>query len=145
MKQVNLYTHTGLKALKLQSGKGGYVLEFFQQGVKDPATLTKIVEIEDMTPVQAELHVINEALGRINTKDIDLTIYTDCMQVAAAFINQWVISWQEKGWKTARGEPVKHGDEYKEILDKLCGMCFSVRGQQAHGYRNWLIKETEGR
>lgn len=144
MKEVNIYTFSGIKNPKMHCGKAGYVLEFIPQG-KKPVTLTNIIEIENMTPQQSELHTINQALERLTEKGLLLNIRTECRMIATALMEGWAESWQDAGWKKADGKPVKNSAEWGKTLELLCGNMFVVTAGEPHQYRMWLKMETERR
>lgn len=144
MKEVNIYTCTGLKNPKTHCGKAGYVLEYTPEGSK-PVTLTKIMEIEDMTPQQSELHAINGALSRLTEKGLLLNLHTENRMAATALTEGWVQKWKEAGWKKPDGKPVKNCGEWEQMLGLLDGHVYTATAGQPHPYRMWLMMETERR
>lgn len=69
MKKVNVYIYSDIRTIKKTDGAAGYVLSYMTK--KDiEATLSNIVYLEDVTRHEAELEVLNQALSRLNTKDI---------------------------------------------------------------------------
>lgn len=144
MKEVNIYTCTGLKNPKTHCGKAGYVLEYTPEGRK-PVTLTKIMEIEDMTPQQSELHAINGALSRLTEKGLLLNLHTENRMAATALTEGWVQKWQEAGWKKPDGKPVKNSGEWEQMLGLLDGHVYTATAGQPHPYRMWLMMETKRR
>ena len=115
MKKVNVYIYSGIRTIKKTDGAAGYVLSYMTK--KDiEATLSNIVYLEDVTRHEAELEVLNQALSRLNTKDIEIDIYTDSSYLTSALDLDWIHKWQQSGWKNSKGEPVKHADKWQKTL-----------------------------
>lgn len=80
MKKVNVYIYSGIRTIKKTDGAAGYVLSYMTK--KDiEATLSNIVYLEDVTRHEAELEVLNQALSRLNTKDIEIDIYQRAKEI----------------------------------------------------------------
>ena len=136
MREVNLYTASGIRSPRPGSGTAGYILETKTE--KGPATLTKTAEILNATANQSELKILNMALRRL-TEKCHLTIYTESAYVAAGLEN--LSQWQENGWKTSRGTDVANKEEWLEAAELLNGHEFSVTTEN-HEYRAWLRSEV---
>ena len=130
MKKVNVYIYSGIRTIKKSDGAAGYVLSYMTKNDIE-ATLSNIVYLEDVTRHEAELEVLNQALSRLNTKDIEIDIYTDSSK------------WQQSGWKNSKGEPVKHADKWQKTLILLNGTRFYIYTNQHHEYSNWLKSQCE--
>lgn len=141
MKEVNIYTFSGIKNPKMHCGKAGYVLEYTPEG-KRPVTLTKIIDIEDMTPQQSELYTLNAALSRLTEKGLLLNIHIENQMAATALTEGWAEKWQEAGWQKPDGKPVKNSEEWEQTLSLLTGNMYTVAAGQPHPYRMWLKEET---
>lgn len=142
MKKVNVYIYSGIRTIKKTDGAAGYVLSYMTK--KDiEATLSNIVYLEDVTRHEAELEVLNQALSRINTKDIEIDIYTDSSYLTSALDLDWIHKWQQSGWKNSKGEPVKHADKWQKTLILLNGTRFYIYANQHHEYSNWLKSQCE--
>lgn len=141
MKQVNIYTYSSIKSPKILNGTVGYVLEFTTE--KGNATRSAYKHV-NMSKIQSELHVINMALNRINTK-CELHLYIECEFVAAGFEQGWVDEWQKNGWQTKRNELVKNASEWQKMLNLLNArgheLVFHVK--EHHSYSNWLKENVE--
>ncbi len=136
MREVKLYTASGIRSPRAGSGTGGYILEFMTKN--GPATLTKTAEILNATANQSELRILNMALKRLKEKCC-LTIYTESGYVAAGI--EELSRWQENGWKTSRGTDVANKEEWLETAELLNGHAFSVTTEN-HEYRAWLRSEV---
>lgn len=92
MKKVNVYIYSGIRTIKKTDGAAGYVLSYMTK--KDiEATLSNIVYLEDVTRHEAELEVLNQALSRLNTKDIEIDIYTD----SSSLHQRWILTGYTSG------------------------------------------------
>lgn len=139
MKQVKIYTYSGIKGLKPQDGAAGYLLETdTPAGVK---TLHKVLKIQNATANQSELIVLIEALKRMR-EACELTIFTESEYVAAGYRNGWVDMWLKSGWLTARGKEVANRAEWQELDELLSCHEFSFEVAKEHEYRVWLKSEV---
>ncbi|MDP6103286.1 MAG: ribonuclease HI [Gammaproteobacteria bacterium] len=64
-----------------------------------------------------ELTAAIKALEAIKSKNIDIDLFTDSKYVMSG-INEWIINWKSRGWKTANKKTVKNVDLWKK-LDQL--------------------------
>ncbi len=64
-----------------------------------------------------ELTAAIKALEAIKSKNIDIDLFTDSKYVMSG-INEWIINWKSRGWKTANKRTVKNVDLWKK-LDQL--------------------------
>ena len=87
--------------------------------------------------------VLNQALSRLNTKDIEIDIYTDSSYLTSALDLDWIHKWQQSGWKNSKGEPVKHADKWQKTLILLNGTRFYIYTNQHHEYSNWLKDQCD--
>jgi len=71
----------------------------------------------DTTNNRMELTAAIKALEAIKSKNIDIDLYTDSKYVMTG-INEWIINWKSRGWKTANKKTVKNADLW-ERLDRL--------------------------
>lgn len=49
-------------------------------------------------------------------KPCEVTLYSDSQYLVKAFQEHWIESWQKKGWKRGKNEPVKNMDLWKRLL-----------------------------
>lgn len=136
MRQVNIYTASGIRSPRAGSGTAGYILELKTE--KGPVTLTKTAEILNATANQSELKILNMALKRL-TEKCSLTIHTESGYVAAGLSE--LPRWESNGWKTSRGTDVANKEEWLETAELLNGHAFSVTTEN-HEYRAWLRSEV---
>lgn len=71
---------------------------------------------EETTNNQMELMAVIESL-KIIKKPSKIIIHTDSKYVQDG-ITQWIFNWKKNGWKTAKKQPVKNDQLWKE-LDSL--------------------------
>ena len=108
--------------------------------LEEPVTLTATKKLENATENQAELIAIIEALGHMQIK-CNLNIYTDNDQIPAAIKNGWVTSWQQAGWKNAKGKPVANRAEWQKMTELLVGNEVEWHVKEHHSYRKWMESE----
>ncbi|MES2677580.1 MAG: ribonuclease HI [Pseudomonadota bacterium] len=70
----------------------------------------------ETTNNQMELMAVIEAL-KIVKKSLQIIIHTDSKYVQDG-ITKWILNWKKNGWKTAKKQPVKNDQLWKE-LDSL--------------------------
>lgn len=135
MRAVRIYTGTTFKSPRAAFGRIGYVLE--TQGRNGPVTRTGFADLENATPHQAELTVIEKALERM-TEPCEITIFTESAHVASGM--EWVKTWKENGWINARGKPVSNKEEWIRVLELMESHEVTVENKH-HEYSNWLRAE----
>ncbi len=52
-------------------------------------------------------------------KPCEVTLYSDSQYLVNAFQQNWIGTWQKKGWKRAGKEPVKNVDLWKRLLKAM--------------------------
>lgn len=57
-----------------------------------------------------------EALKSVKTNQSEIILCTNCMYIFNIFRNKHYKIWQSNGWITKAGSPVKHKDEWKELI-----------------------------
>jgi len=138
---VNIYIESSLKDLKRQSGVVCLILE---NPENKSNTATQFGKIVDSTKYRAELISLKIALGMVkNTQE--LTIYTDCQYMAAAFQRNWINTWIRNGWKTAKGRDVVDQEEWKRILELLKNRKITFKVNENHEYKLWMKSEVQKR
>ena len=142
MKTVNIYTASTIRGPRRKNGYIAYVLEYKVEMLEEPVTLTATKKLENATENQAELTAIIEALGHMQMK-CNLNIYTDNDQIPAALKNGWVTSWQQAGWKNAKGKPVANQAEWQKMTELLVGNEVEWHVREHHSYRKWLLAEIK--
>lgn len=72
---------------------------------------------KDTTNNRMELTAAIKALEVLKSDKIGVDLYTDSKYVMSG-INEWIINWKQKNWKTSTKKPVKNVDLWKK-LDNL--------------------------
>ncbi len=74
---------------------------------------------KNTTNNQMELLAAIKALEAIKSNEIKIDLFTDSKYVMNG-INQWIVAWKAKAWKTANNKPVKNVKLWKrlEVLNK---------------------------
>ncbi|MCE3254778.1 MAG: ribonuclease [Rickettsiaceae bacterium] len=106
MNEIDIYTDGACSG---NPGKGGWGAVLLCGDYKK--------EISGFNPQttnnQMELMAVIEAL-KIVKKPSVITIHTDSKYVQDG-ITTWIINWKKNGWKTAKKEPVKNSELWKEL------------------------------
>ncbi|SFV77952.1 Ribonuclease HI [hydrothermal vent metagenome] len=68
----------------------------------------------DTTNNQMELMAAIKALETIKSSSIAIELYTDSKYVMTG-INEWIVNWKAKGWKTANKKSVKNVALWKRL------------------------------
>jgi ribonuclease HI len=68
----------------------------------------------DTTNNQMELMAAIKALEAIKSSSISIELYTDSKYVMTG-INEWIVNWKAKGWKTANKKSVKNVALWKRL------------------------------
>ena len=139
MKEVRIYLYSTVKETRERSGAYTYILE--TETNKGPATISKTEKVEKMTNHKCVLAALAAALRRISQNSY-LIIYTDSSFVAVNTKDS-LSRWNRNGWKTARGETVKHVEEWKEIDRLIKPHSFEFVVNLKHSYYQWMKTESE--
>lgn len=70
-------------------------------------------------------------------KPCQVNVYSDSQYVVHAFEKDWISSWEKKGWKRGKNEPVKNVDLWKRLLQAKQShqvKFYWVRGHNGHMY-----------
>ena len=89
-----------------------------------------------------ELTAVIEGIKAIN-KPCNLTIYSDSAYVCNAFIQNWIESWQNNGFKNAHKKEVANKELWLELIDLLKNHNFKfvkVKGHADNVYNNLCDK-----
>lgn len=65
----------------------------------------------------------------------EVEIYSDSQYLVNAFNQNWIESWQKKGWTRGKNEPVKNVDLWKRLLEAMAPhrvRFFWVKGHDGH-------------
>lgn len=112
------------------------------QTAKGTADVGNRKTLEATTESQATLKAIEEALGRMKSP-ARITIWLDSQYVGGAILQHWPEKWEESGWKTAKGEPVRDAELWASVLVRIRPHEVSVKMKQHHEYREWMRRELE--
>ena len=63
-----------------------------------------------------ELTAAIEALKQLNSKNINVSIYSDSAYVVNCFHNGWYHKWRINGWLTSKKEPVENRALWEELI-----------------------------
>lgn len=134
---VNIYTITSAKSPKVHVARVIYTLE--TQTSKGPADVTREEQVE-ATPNEAAMIAIIKALEHIHAP-CTLHIYTESRFVASGI--GWMDGWKENGWKTVKGQEVKHKELWQQLDGLLRGHEVHIQCQEDHSFRKWMLMEVE--
>lgn len=56
--------------------------------------------------------------------------------------NGWLEEWQERGWKTVKGQDIKHKDLWQKIAPKMAPHLVSMRAG-GHSYQLWMQEKLK--
>ena len=139
MKEVHIYLYSTVKSCRGGNGAYTYILETYTS--KGDATISKTENVENVTTHKAMLLALKAALKRIRQTS-HLVIYTDSNYMASN-VRGSLTKWKKNGWKTARGEPVKHLEEWQEIERLIKPHSFEFVVNTKHSYYSWMKDESE--
>ena len=110
MKRVTLYTD-GACSGNPGPGGWGYVLIFREHRREvsgyDP----------DTTNNRMELTAAIEGLTALK-EPCEVDLYTDSSYMANAFLKDWIVNWQRRGWLKADKNPVENQDLWKKMIEQ---------------------------
>lgn len=113
MQEVAIYTDGSARG---NPGNGGFgaLLRFVDaHGVTHEKELAEGYQLT--TNNRMELLGVIRALEALKAP-CKVTVQTDSKYVSDAFNQHWIESWQRKGWKNAKKEPVANRDLWEELL-----------------------------
>ena len=139
MKEVYIYLYSTVKSCRGGNGVYTYILE--TDTSKGNATISKTEIVENVTAHKSILLALAAALKRIRQESY-LVIYTDSNYVAVNTKGS-LAKWKKNGWKTARGEPVKHMEEWQEVEQLIHPHSFEFVVGSKHSYYIWMKAEAE--
>lgn len=140
MDRVNIYTYVENRGPCRCGRCAGYILELIREG-KEPVTLTDFTVLEDATNKQAELRVLEKALGRMK-KSAALCIYERSSYVAAGYTCGWVKNWKKNGWQTGQGKQVANAEDWKKLDGLISRHTVRWNMTDRHVYSEWLEREV---
>ena len=108
MKHVDIYTDGS--CLK-NPGPGGWGAILIYKGVEKEMSGGE----QETTNNRMELTAVIKALEKVKGS-CNIDIFSDSAYVVNAFLQDWVTSWKQKGWKTTKGE-VQNLDLWLKLLE----------------------------
>lgn len=135
--------YTDGSCLKNPDGPGGFAAVILSRD----GTVREVVGGEPHTTNnRMELRAGIEAL-RALPEGATLDFYTDSQYLQNAFVKRWLSAWQQRGWVTAAGTPVKNQDLW-QALRAECGRrnvrFHWVKGHAGHHYNERCDRLARG-
>ena len=117
----NIVIHTD-GACTGNPGPGGFAAIIEQDGNR----ITTVTGSDPTTTNnRMELAAVIEALRVLNSipelQHAPVTVRSDSQYIVNAFNDYWIESWQRKGWRTAKKQPVANRDLWEELLQQVLG------------------------
>lgn len=136
--QVNLYIETTVHGPRQQGGRWMYLLEFVTRR-GDPVTLWKVGDWEAEKENVLIMQALSAALDRLPCV---INAHTGSSQIRSTIENGWLEEWQERGWKTVKGQDIKHKDLWQKIAPKMAPHLVSMRAG-GHSYQLWMQEKLK--
>lgn len=133
MEKVNIYIRTSNRSPQKVNGYGCYILECFRNG--EPRTIEEVIELKEVTAMQAEMLTALYALRRLNC-ECNLTIYQPGW-LSRAFEEEWIGKWINNGWVASSGKPVGYQKEWLELSQRLAHNIYEFE-IGSHSYSDWM-------
>ena len=130
MKEIILYTDGASSG---NPGKGGWGAILFYNGIKKEISGGE----ENTTNNRMELTAVIKGLEALK-EPCKVDIYSDSAYVVNAFLQNWVGSWQNNGWKSSKGK-VLNIDLWQRLLQLVSIHSVSwhkVKGHADNEYNN---------
>jgi len=64
-----------------------------------------------------EMMAVIKGLESLNSKDLQVDVYSDSAYVIDCFTKKWYKNWQKNGWKTASKKPVENKELWEQLID----------------------------
>lgn len=114
MKEITIYTDGACRGNGKKDTIGGFGIVLIYNGVKKEVKKA----FKDTTNNIMELSAVIEALKMLK-EPCSVKIYSDSAYVVNAINQNWLTSWQKKGWKTANKSPVKNRELWEQLVELL--------------------------
>ena len=109
MKTVDIYTDGACSG---NPGVGGYCAILMYNGAE------KVVSGYELETTNNRMELLAVIKGLESLKETCMVnVYSDSQYVVDAFLQNWVFSWQQNGWKTAGKKAVKNPDLWLRLLE----------------------------
>ncbi len=131
MKKVKIYTDG---ACSVNPGPGGWGCILIYNGNEREYSGFE----NNTTNNRMEMLSVIKALEKLKEK-CEVDLYSDSAYVVNAFLQNWIPSWKEKGWKTAGNKVVKNLDLWQklcELTDYHIVHWNKVKGHSSDEYNN---------
>lgn len=131
MKTVDIYTDGACSG---NPGVGGYCAILMYNGAEKVLSGYEL----ETTNNRMELLAVIKGLEALKEK-CNVNLYSDSQYVVDAFLQNWVFSWQQNGWKTAGKKAVKNPDLWLRLLElyNAHNVTFiKVKGHSDNEYNN---------
>ncbi len=109
MKTVDIYTDGACSG---NPGVGGYCAILMYNGAEKVVSGYEL----ETTNNRMELLAVIKGLEALKETCV-VNVYSDSQYVVDAFLQNWVFSWQQNGWKTAGKKAVKNPDLWLKLLE----------------------------
>lgn len=146
--KVNIYIETSSVAPRVLHASGIYLLEALEDDGKpvivkgEPWVVYERMDFEHTNSNTMTLTLLEAALKRMQ-KSATLQVFTKCEAVFWTLKNRWITTWQENGWKNAKGMSVKYEENWRRIAELLDKYDWSV-SQEHHAWEKWMQQELKG-
>lgn len=146
MEVISIYTDG---ACSDNPGPGGWAAIFSLPGGievrKGFAVKTTNNRMELIAVINAFMRMV-DMKKRLQEKGLSstFTIYSDSAYVVNALNNKWIDGWVAKGWKTAKGDPVKNRDLWEVLaglVSKATRTGTKVKVQKVKGHNGDAMNE----
>ena len=109
MKTVDIYTDGACSG---NPGIGGYCAILMYNGAE------KVVSGHELETTNNRMELLAVIKGLEALKETCMVnVYSDSQYVVDAFLQNWVFSWQQNGWRTAGKKAVKNPDLWLRLLE----------------------------
>lgn len=143
--RADIYIMTTFRGVKQKEGKVMYLIRVKRNG--EDKTLCRCHSLTDATPLMAERRTLIVALRNLRVPGsarmhpgYEPHIYISRADLASA-VGKWVEGWERVGWKTVDGKPVRHCEEWKELVELLRDVEPVFHVNEAHEFYNWMKGE----
>lgn len=129
LRKVQIYTDGACSG---NPGPGGWAAILSYNGKEKELSGS----MPNTTNNRMELFAVISGLGALK-EPCSVEVYSDSAYVVNAFNKNWIINWQQNGWKTADKKPVENEDLWKLLIQiikikKHDVKYFKVKGHADH-------------
>ncbi len=135
---VNIYIVTTVRGPRRGAAAGMWLVEYVKRN-KTPETRSGTLYREDTTQNALTLELLNAAL-HILTKPCSVRVNTECAHVLNVLRNGTHSTWEKNGWISARGEPVKNREAWKQARLLMSAHAITVENEW-HGYLDVMRRD----